>query len=399
MNILFRKELIFKNISLASLVLLSSFFAGCASSSTNSGASGGNAVIKIATQSPLSGPESLEGEAIKLGAQLAVQDRAEDFKKMGFDLVLFPQDDQADPKIGVSNAEMLISDPDVLAVVGHYNTGVAVPSSTKYEEGKLAMVSPANTGVELTEEGKKTVNRLVARNDQIAPGAAKYAKEKMGVNTVFIIHDKTAYGQGLADEAKKAFENLGTKVVGFEGVTRGEKDYSAVVNLTVASAPDLVFFGGNYPEGGLIAKQLKEKGYKGRFMGGEGLDSKDIFKIAGDATQGMVFATAVGDIRASEEGKKWVERYKSTFNKDPGAFSAFAYDAALTVLNGIEKAIKENQNQKPTREQVMNAIRSTTDFQGQFVKVSFDEKGDNKYAQVYLYEYKGEEAKFVGVAE
>lgn len=385
---------------LLSIYLLGSIVAGCGASSTSSGSSAGDGsnVIKIATQSPLSGPESLEGEAIKLGAQLAVQDRVEDFKKLGFEISLFPQDDQADPKIGVANAEMLISNEDVLAVVGHWNTGVAIPSSVKYEEGKLAMVSPANTGVQLTEEGKKTVNRLVARNDQIAPAAAKYAKEQMGISSVFLVHDKTAYGQGLADEVGKAFQELGVNNLGFEGVTRGEKDYSAVVNVIVAKKPDLVLFGGNYPEGGIIAKQLKEKGYTGKFMGGEGLESADIYKIAGDATEGIVYATVVGDVRSKGEGKQWIERYKTAFNKEPGSFSPFAYDAAQVVLNGIEKAIKENGNKKPSREQVMNAIRATTDFNGLFVKVSFDEKGDNKYSNVYIYRHGKDKPEFIGEA-
>ncbi|MBR8658887.1 MULTISPECIES: branched-chain amino acid ABC transporter substrate-binding protein [Brevibacillus] len=386
-------------------LLAGSLVAGCGGgNSTSSGGnegSGGNAgsnVIKIATQSPLSGTQSLEGDGIKLGAQLAVQDRMEDFKKLGFDLQLFPQDDQADPKIGVSNAEMLIADPDVYAVIGHYNTGVAIPSSVKYEEGKLAMISPANTGVELTEAGKKSVNRLVARNDQIAPAAAKYAKEKMGITTVYIAHDKTAYGQGLADEVRKAFKELGVKEVAYEGINPGEKDYSAIVNQLVAHKPDLVFYGGMYAELGIIAKQAREKGYTGQFMGGEGLESNDMYKIAGPAAEGIVYATVVSDIRSQEEGKKWVERFKSAFNKEPGAFSPFAYDATLVALNGIEQAIKENGGKKPTREQVMNAIRATSEFNGLFTKVSFDEKGDNKHSQVYIYKFGKEKAEFIGEA-
>jgi branched-chain amino acid transport system substrate-binding protein len=395
-----------KKLSLfLSALLIGSLVAGCGAGNSNSGSSGGGnaagsgtSVIKIATQSPLSGTQSLEGDGIKLGAELAVKDRAEDFKKLGFELQLFPQDDQADPKIGVSNAEMLISDQDVLAVIGHYNTGVAIPASQKYEEGQLAMVSPANTGVELTEAGKKTVNRLVARNDQIAPAAAKYAKEKMGVTSVYIAHDKTAYGQGLADEVRKAFQELGVKELGYEGVTPGEKDYSSIVNQLVALKPDLVFYGGMYAEAGIIAKQAKEKGFAGKFMGGEGLESADIYKIAGPAAEGIVYATVVSDIRSQEEGKKWVEKFKSAFGKEPGAFSPFAYDATLVALNGIEKAIKENGGKKPTREQVMNTIRSTTDFQGLFTKVSFDEKGDNKHSQVYIYQYGKEKAEFIGEA-
>lgn len=387
-------------------LLAGSLVAGCgggnsASSTGDNAGSGGNAgssVIKIATQSPLSGSQSLEGDGIKLGAQLAVQDRAEDFKKLGFDLQLFPQDDQADPKIGVSNAEMLIADPDVYAVIGHYNTGVAIPSSVKYEEGKLAMISPANTGVELTEAGKKSVNRLVARNDQIAPAAAKYAKEKMGVNSVYIAHDKTAYGQGLADEVRKAFKELGVKEVAYEGINPGEKDYSAIVNQLAAHKPDLVFYGGMYAELGIIAKQAREKGYTGQFMGGEGLESNDMYKIAGSAAEGIVYATVVSDIRSQEEGKKWVDRFKTAFNKEPGAFSPFAYDATLVALNGIEQAIKDNGGKKPTREQVMNAIRATNEFNGLFTKVTFDEKGDNKHSQVYIYRYGKDKAEFIGEA-
>ncbi|USG66436.1 branched-chain amino acid ABC transporter substrate-binding protein [Brevibacillus ruminantium] len=366
--------------------------------STESNPNPGLTVLKIATQSPLSGAQSLEGEGIKLGAQMAVADRAEEFKKLGFEIQLFPQDDQADPKIGVTNAEMLIADQDVFAVIGHYNTGVAIPSSVKYEDGKLAMISPANTGVELTEAGKKSVNRLVARNDQIAPAAAKYAKDKLGATNVFLTHDKTAYGQGLTDEVRKAFKELGVNELGYEGITAGEKDYSAIVNQLVARKPDLVFFGGMYAEMGIIAKQARDKGYTGKFMGGEGLESADIYKIAGPAAEGIVYATVVSDIRSQEEGKKWIDRFKESFKKDPGAFSPFAYDATLVALNGIEKAIQENGGKKPTREQVMNAIRGTNEFSGLFTKVTFDDKGDNKHSQVYIYQYGKEKAEFMGEA-
>lgn len=385
---------------LLSSLLAGSLLAGCGGGAgNNAGGAGGNAasgstVIKIATQSPLSGPQSLEGEGIKLGAELAIKDRAEDFKKLGFDLQLFPQDDQADPKQGVSNAEMLISDADVLSVIGHYNTGVAIPASVKYEEAKLPMVSPANTGVQLTEDGKKSVNRIVATNHTIAPGAAKYAKEDLGIKSVFMIHDKTAYGQGLADEVRKAFKDLGVEELGYEGVTAGEKDYSAVVNQVIAKKPDLIFFGGMYAEAGIIAKQAKEKGYAGRLMGGEGIESNDIYKIAGDAAQGIVYATVVGDIRSTDEGKKWIEKYKTTFSKDPAAFSPFAYDATLVALSGIEKAIKDNGGKKPSREQVMAAIRATSAFKGFFTDVTFDDKGDNTSAKVFVYEYGKDKAEF-----
>ncbi|GEB33243.1 MULTISPECIES: branched-chain amino acid ABC transporter substrate-binding protein [Brevibacillus] len=411
------------HISILSAVLATSVaLTGCAGTSNSSGGSntggggqpaqnqpstsgsGGGAatdggVIKIATQTPLSGNQSSLGDAIKTGAEYALNQRKEEFKKLGFDIQLFPQDDQADPKIGVSNAEMLISNPDVYGVVGHLNSGVAIPSSVKYEEGKLVMVSPANTAVKLTEEGKKTVHRICARDDAQGPKAAMYAKNTLGVKTAFIIHDKTAYGQGLSDQVKLQFEKDGVQLLGYEGITQGEKDYSAVLNQVSAKNPDIIFFGGLYPEGGILVKQAREKGYKGYFMGGDGLDSSDMIKIAGDAVEGVVFTSVAGDVTQTEEGKKWAEEYKKTTNKPLETYSVYGFDSMNVILNGVMEAIKANGGKKPTREQVLEAVHKTKDFQGQFTKVTFDEKGDNTNADVFIYKYDKDKSTFVGKAE
>lgn len=363
--------------------------------------SGGGAleVIKIATQTPLSGNQSSLGDAIKTGAEYALNERKEEFKALGFDVQLFPQDDQADPKIGVSNAEMLVSDPLVFGVVGHLNSGVAIAASVKYEEGSLVMVSPANTAVSLTEEGKKTVHRICARDDAQGPKAALYAKNTLGVKNAFIIHDKTAYGQGLADQVKLQFEKDGVQVLGFEGITQGEKDYSAVLNQVIVQKPDIIFFGGLYPEGGILIKQAREKGYQGYFMGGDGLDSSEMIKIAGDAVDGVVFTSVAGDVTQTEEGKKWADAYKATTNKPLETYSVYGYDSMNVILNGLKEAINANGGKKPSREQVLEAVHNTKDFQGQFTKVTFDEKGDNIHADVFVYKYDKEKSNFVGKAE
>lgn len=366
----------------------------------NGGSSGsGSQKILIATQTPLSGSQSAVGDAIKSGAELALEHQKEEFKQLGFDLQLFPQDDQGDPKQGVSNAEMLVSNPDVLGVVGHYNTGVAIPSSVKYEQGKLVMVGPANTGVKLTEEGKKTVHRICARDDQEGPMAAQYSQKKLGIKTAFIIHDKTAYGQGLADQVKAQYEKDGVQILGYEGITPGEKDYSAVIYRAVTQNPELIFFGGLYPEGGLLVKQAREKNYQGIFMGGAGLDSSDFVKIAGPAAEGVVFSSAAGDVTQTEEGKKWAQEYEKKIGKNPETFSVYGYDAMGVVLNGIKEAIKANGGKKPSREQVLAAVHKTTDFQGMFTKVTFDDKGDNKLANVFMYKFENGKAVFFGKVE
>lgn len=374
---------------------------GGSSSGSGSSGSGGSTleVIKIATQTPLSGSQSSLGDAIKTGAEYALNERKEEFKELGFDVQLFPQDDQADPKIGVSNAEMLVSDQQVLGVVGHLNSGVAIAASVKYEEGNLVMVSPANTAVNLTEEGKKTVHRICARDDAQGPQAALYAKNTLGVKSAFIIHDKTAYGQGLADQVKLQFEKDGVQVLGFEGITQGEKDYSAVLNQVTVQKPDIIFYGGLYPEGGILVKQAREKGYEGYFMGGDGLDSSEMIKIAGDAVDGVVFTSVAGDVTQTEEGKKWADQYKATTNKPLETYSVYGYDSMNVILNGLKQAIQANGGAKPTREQVLEAVHNTKDFQGQFTKVTFDEKGDNIHADVFVYRYDKEKSNFVGKAE
>ena len=374
---------------------------GTKTSDSGSGSSGGGAgeKILIATQSPLSGSQSAIGDAIKTGAEFAIEKRKEEFKQLGFDVQLFPQDDQADPKVGVSNAEMLVSNPEVLGVVGHFNTGVAIPSSVKYESGSLVMVSPANSGVTLTEEGKKTVHRICARDDAQGPKGATFAKEELGVKSVFLIHDKTSYGQGLVDQVKAQFEKDGVQVLGYEGVNQGEKDYNFVVNTAISQNPDMIYFGGIYPEAGLIVKQAREKGYQGLFMGGDGIDSPDLIKIAGPAAEGVYLTSLAGDATQTEEGRKWIEEYEKTMGKPPGTYSDYAYESANIILDAIAKAIQDNGGKKPTREQVLENVHKTKDYQGTFVKVSFDDKGDNEFADVFVYKFEKEGTTFIGKIE
>jgi branched-chain amino acid transport system substrate-binding protein len=366
--------------------------------------SGGGAAavekIVIASVGPLSGQYSDYGDTAKAGAEYALKQKQEEFKKLGFDVQLLAQDDQADPKQAVAIAESVITNPDVLAVIGHVTTGASVAASVKYEQEKLVMVSPSSTGSNLTEEGKKVVHRVCARDDAQGSKAAIFAKNQLGIKNAFLIHDKQAYGQGLAEEVKKQLEKDGVQILGFEGITAGEKDYSAVINKIVAANPELIYFGGYYSDAGILIKQARDKGYKGPFMGGDGFDSADLVKIAGaEAAENVVFTSTVGDIGATDEGKKWISDYEAATGKKVGIFTSFGYDAMSVTLNGLLEAIKANGGKKPSREQVLEAVHNTKDFQGQFVKVTFNEKGDNEYAQVFVYKYTGGNKEFIGEAK
>ncbi|WML31466.1 branched-chain amino acid ABC transporter substrate-binding protein [Neobacillus sp. OS1-32] len=369
------------------------FLAGCSSSKSdgNEGKSGGK-VIKIATQTPLSGGSATIGEAIKLGAQMKLDEEKQKFKDLGFDLQLVPYDDQSDPKKGVANAQLIGADKAILAVVGHFNSGVAIPSSEVYEKYAIPMVSPANSAVEVTTRGLKTVNRIVARDDFQGPAGAEFAVNTLKAKKIFIIQDKTAYGTGLAEAFKKAAESKGAEILGFEGITVGEKDFNGVLNQVASKKPDLVYFGGIYAEGGLIIKQAREKGIKVPILGGDGMDASTLVEIAGEAVKDTYITSLAGDSSKSEEGKKFIESYKAKFNKNTESYSVYGYDTMGVVLKGIEDAIKANNNKMPSRAQVRDAVRGVKDYQGVLTKVSFDENGDNNYAKVFIYSFK--EAKY-----
>jgi branched-chain amino acid transport system substrate-binding protein len=372
---------------LSSIALVSVFAIGC---SGGGGKSGNMETIKIATQTPLSGNSATLGEAIKLGAQMALEENKEKFKKLGFNLELLPMDDQGDPKKGVANAQQLGADQSVIGVVGHLNSGVAIPSSVTYEKYGLVMVSPANTAVEVTDRGLKTVNRICARDDFQGPAAAQYAVNDLKAKNIFVIQDKTAYGQGLADAFKSAAEKLGAKIVGYEGITIGEKDFNGVLNQVTAKKPDLIYFGGLYAEGGILVKQAREKGLTIPIMGGDGLDSSTMVQIAGDAIKNTLYTSVAADVSKTPEGKKWAEAYEKKFGKKPESYSFYGYDSMGVILKGLEDAIKKNGGKKPTREQVRDAVRAIQDYQGIATKVAFDEKGDNKYAKVYIFKFEGQ---------
>lgn len=349
-------------------------------------------IIKIASATPLSGSQAAMGETIKNGIELALSERVEEFKALGFDLQFAPQDDQADPKVGVSIAQRLIEDKDILAVIGHWNSGVAIPSSEVYNQGNLAMVSPANTATAVTDRGLPVVNRICARDDAQGPAGADFLFS-LGLTSVYIIQDKTAYGQGVADEFKKRFAAIGGTVLGYEGITAGEADYSALEEMIRASGAQAVYFGGIYPEGGLIIKQLKEKGIEVTFMGPDGMDSAEVVNIAGDAIVGTYYTSTAADISGTEKGAAFVASYNARFGRNPdGGYAAYGYDAMNVALDAIKGVITANNGTLPTREQVVAAVRATSGYQGLATNVTFNSIGDNTEATVYVLGFK--EAKY-----
>jgi branched-chain amino acid transport system substrate-binding protein len=339
----------------------------------------GKGTIKIATQSPLSGEQSDLGENIKLGAQLAVEKQKGALEKMGFKVELVPFDDQAKPDVGVSNAKNIISDTNILAIIGHLNSGVAIPSSEIYKEVNLGMVSPANTNPAVTDRGYPNVNRVCGRDDVQGPVGAEAAATVVKAKTAYVIHDKTTYGQGVADFFKEAAEKKGIKVLGFEG-TEEKANFDPILTPIKARNPDLIYFGGIYSQGGVFFKQAREKGIKARFLGPDGLDSPDLVKIAGKAVVDMYYTTAAMP-PSDAQAKQFAADFKKRFGKNNGPYAAESYVAASIAMKAIETAAKGGK--APSREDVSKAIRQVK-YTGITGAIEFNDRGDPKKAVYYL---------------
>lgn len=342
--------------------------------------------IKIAVQAPLSGEQAALGEHIKLGAQLAVEEASKAFKALGYDLVLVPYDDQAKPEVGVANARNIVADSDVLVLVGHFNSGVALPSSEVYKDAMLAMISPANTATEITDRGYANVNRVCGRDDVQGPVGARFAAQDLKLKSVYIIHDKTLYGQGVAENFRSEARKLGLSVLGFEG-TEERANFSPMIIPLKARNPGLVYFGGIYHQGGLLLKQVREKGVKASFMGPDGLDSAEMVKIAGSAATGSYYTSVAGPPSAYPETAAFAKKFKQRYGKDVESFGMYGYDAALVGIRAMEQWIKANGGKKPSRAEVSGAVRKLKDFKGVTGSIEFDNKGDPVKAKYFVLQF------------
>jgi branched-chain amino acid transport system substrate-binding protein len=336
--------------------------------------------IKIATQSPLSGGQAALGEGIKLGTQLAIEKFKGPLEKAGFKVELVPFDDQAKPDVGVANAKNVIADKDIMAVIGHLNSGVAIPSSEVYKEQNLAMISPANTNPTVTDRGYPNVYRVCGRDDVQGVVGSEFAAGTLKAKSVYIIHDKTTYGQGVAEFFKADAEKKGIKVLGFEG-TEEKSNFDPIITPMKAKNPSLVYFGGIYEQAAPFFKQAREKGVKAKFMGPDGLDSSDLTKIAGKTVVGMNYTSVAGPVSVYPQAKQFAEEYKKKFGKNPEPFAAQAYDATVIAIKAIEAVTKGGK--APTRDAVTAAIRDVR-YNGITGSVEFDAKGDPKKALYFV---------------
>jgi branched-chain amino acid transport system substrate-binding protein len=330
------------------------------------------------------------------GAKLAISDMnaSAAAKSAGITFVGIVGDDQGDPKTGVNVANQFASDPQLVGVMGHLNSGVSIPSSAVYNRANIVQVSPASTNPQLTLQGFKNVFRTCTIDSVQGPTAADDAITKLGKKAVFVVDDSTPYGTGLADAFQKEFVAKGGKLLGREKTGDKDTDFKALVTKIKATNPDLVYYGGIYNAGALLAKQLKDGGVKVPMMGGDGLYDPQYIVLAGATDAEGDFATSVGlPLAQLSGGAAWTAEYKKMFpNDEIAAYDTYSYDAATVIMKGVLAAAAKvgvAQVTSTAGKQAIIAAVAATDYTGITGHISFDANGDTTNKAITLYTVKG----------
>lgn len=349
-------------------------------------------VIQIASACPLSGELEIGGKSLKNGAQLAIDNKIEVFKKLGFDLKYLPFDDKSDPDVAVDLAEKIVKNKDILAIMGHYTSGVTLETMKLYNDNNLAMITPSATSVEITKKGYKSVNRIVAKDDAQGAVAANFSFDELNAKKTFLMNDGSEYGKGITNEFKKSYKKLGGTITNTISIKEGQEDFSNELNMVKNDNPDVLYFGGLYPEAINIIKGLKKANISAKFISADGTDTPEIVKNVGEGVVDSYYTSTAGNISDTNIGKVWLSRFQNKFNEDPGNYTVYGYDTMDVILNAILELIMEDSNKIPTRKKVSEYIRKTKSFKGLSSNVTFDKNGDNKEAYIFMYKY--DEAKY-----
>ncbi|MDP9590043.1 branched-chain amino acid ABC transporter substrate-binding protein [Shinella sumterensis] len=345
--------------------------------------------ILVGVGGPLTGPNAAFGAQIQKGVEQAAADINAAGGINGEQIKIVLGDDVSDPKQGVSVANKFVAD-GVKFVVGHFNSGVSIPTSEIYAENGILQVSPASTNPTYTERGLWNTFRTCGRDDQQGAVAGAFIAANFKDAKLAVLHDKTPYGQGLADETKKAANEAGVKEVIYEGVNIGDKDFSALIAKMKEAGVSVVYWGGLHTEFGLMERQAADQGLKATFISGDGIVSNELASIAGDAVDGTLM-TFAPDPRKNPAAKELVEKFRAA-GFEPEAYTLYSY-AALQVIAEAAKAAGGNDPQA-----VAEAIKAKGPFNTAIGELSFDEKGDITRPDYVMYTWKkGEDGKYTYV--
>lgn len=338
-----------------------------------------NAQLKIGVAGPITGPNAAFGAQLKNGTEQAIEDINAAGGVLGQKLQLSIGDDVSDPKQGVSVANKFVGD-GVKWVVGHFNSGVTMPASEVYAENGIIMISPSATNPKITERGLWNTFRTCGRDDQQGEVAASYIAKNFKDKKIAVIHDKTTYGQGLADETRKGLTKAGIKDVLYEGVNAGEKDFSALISKIKSVGADFVYWGGLHTEGGLIVRQMRDQGVKAVLISGDGITTDEFATIGGPGVEGTLM-TFPPDPQKRPEAAAVLQKFEAKKFK-PEAYTLYSYAAVQVMAEGAKRANSVDPKK------VAAALAGGAPVKTVIGDLAFDKKGDITRPDYTMYTWK-----------
>jgi branched-chain amino acid transport system substrate-binding protein len=346
-------------------------------------------LVKLGHVAPMTGPQAHLGKDNENGAVLAIEELNAKGMEIGGAKVKFElmaEDDAADPKQGAIVAQKLV-DAKVNGVIGHLNSGTTIPASRLYAEAGIPQVSGSATNPKYTQQGFATAFRVMANDVQQGKSLGEFAV-KQGVKTVAIVDDRTAYGQGLADEFRKAAEASGLKVVATEYTNDKATDFKAILTKIKSTKAEMVFFGGMDAQGGPMAKQMKQLGIKAKFLGGDGVCTPEFMKLGGDAAEGNYCSLPGMPLDKLARGPEFREKFSKKFNAEIQLYAPYVYDAVMVVADAMKRA----DSVEPAK--YLPEVGKTK-YDGVTALIEFDPLGDLKGGAISIYQYKGGKLEYV----
>ncbi len=343
---------------------------------------GDNQVVFVGQVSPLTGPQAHLGKDNENGARLALDEINAAGLTLGGNKVVLElksEDDAADPKTATTVAQKLV-DEGVAGVIGHLNSGATIPASRIYSDNGIPQISPSATAVAYTASGFKTAYRVMTNDAQQGAVLGAYAVTKLGARKIAIIDDRTAYGQGLADEVEKAVKTAGGEVVAREYTSDRATDFMAILTSIKGKAPDLVFFGGMDPQAAPMIKQMKQLGMQAKFLGADGAQTPKFIELAGADAEGALASNPGLPLDAMPGGSAFKAKFETKYGKIQN-YSPYAYDAMHVLIDAMKRA----DSGDPAK---YLAELPKTDYQGVTGRIRFDAKGDITDGAVTLYQVK-----------
>ena len=349
-------------------------------------------VVKIGHVGPTSGQIAHLGKDNEMGARMAIEELNAKGVTIGgkkVKLELLAEDDAGDPKQGTAAAQKLV-DAKVHGVVGHLNSGTSIPASKVYSDAGIPQISPSATNPKFTRNGSKTTFRVVADDVHLGGTLGRYAAKDLKGQSIAVIDDRTAYGQGVADEFEKGVKGAGGKVIGREFTNDKATDFTAILTSLKGKKPDVVFFGGMDAVAGPMLRQMKQLGINAKFLGGDGICTGELPKLAaGTMADGQVVCAEAGGVEG--QAKKGMDdfraKFKAKFNTDVQIYAPYVYDAVNVLVAAMVKAGSSD----PAK--YLPVLAKTSDYKGVTGTIAFDEKGDIKNGALTLYTYKSDAKK------